>query len=453
MAEEKKITPFMAQYLGAKEQHPDKLLLFRMGDFNEDAKTASAILGITLTSRDAKSANPTPMAGIPHHSLGDYLPKLIKAGIKVAICDQVEDPALAKGIVKREVVRVVTRGTLTEDSLLNPVRNNYLMALCEQGETILLAYLDYSTGEIFVRQTDVRHALDTINVVGPEEIIVPRSFDKRELCRELRRTSDSSIVLLDEWNFGQKNGQEKIAQVYGLHSSEGIGLASDSPLIRPLGALLDYLATTQMTTQLHLRRVQTVQEENYMILDRQTCRNLEIFQNQQDGSSKGSLFECLNETATPMGARRLATWLSQPLLRKADLQKRFEAVQAFCEDLDGEAFRKLLSSVRDLERPLGRLRAGRFSPRDLKSLGHSLQMIPELNLLLKTSERLKSEQQVELNELAERIDQTLLDELPALLGAGDMIRPGNHGELDSWKNIRDGGKSYLDLKNSFNFLV
>ena len=447
MVAEKKITPFMAQYLGAKEEHPDKLLLFRMGDFyevfNDDAKTASKVLGITLTARDPKSAHPTPMAGIPHHSLGDYLPKLIQAGLKVAICDQIENPADAKGIVKRAVVRVVTRGTLTEETLLQSRKNNFLMSLCEDKGDILLAYLDYSTGEIFVRRVDEHRALDVIGVIAPDELVWPRSFEKRTLCAELKRVMDLPTTGLDDWCFGQKAGLEKVIQVYGLHSSQGLGLDPDSPLMRPLGALLDYLAQTQMTTELHLRRIQTVEGEDYMVMDRQTCRNLEIFQNQQDGSSRGSLFDALDDTTTPMGARRLGAWLSQPLLDRTLLEQRYDGVDAFLKDVDLNVFRRELGAVRDLERPLGRIRAGRFSARDMKSIGSSLLAVPQINEQLRNSSVLKARQQPELKDLAEKINETLLDELPAILGGGDMIRAGVDESLDSWKAIRDDGKSYL----------
>lgn len=445
---EKKLTPFMVQYMGAKEQHPDKLLLFRMGDFyevfNDDAKTAAKILGITLTARDAKSANPTPMAGIPHHALGDYLPKLIQAGLKVAICDQVENPAEAKGIVKREVVRVVTRGTLTEESLLESSKNNFLMALCEEKHEILMAYLDYSTGEIFVRRVEQKKAVDVLGVVSPDEWIIPKSFEKRELCLEMKRVLDRPVTSLDDWCFGQKAGHEKVTEVYGLHSSQGLGIDPTSSLMRPLGALLDYLAQTQMTTELHLRKVQTVEGEKCMVLDRQTCRNLELFQNQQDGSSKGSLFDTLNDTCTPMGARRLGYWLTQPLVEADALERRYDVIEAFVKGIDLTVFRKLLASVRDLERPLGRIRAGRFSARDLKSIGLSLLAVPEVNLLLEKDETLKALCQPELKELSKVIQDTLLDELPAILGAGDMIREGIDEKLDHWKSIRDGGKAYLD---------
>jgi DNA mismatch repair protein MutS len=442
---EVKLTPFMVQYMGAKEQHPDKLLLFRMGDFyevfNEDAKTAASILGITLTARGAKSNNPTPMAGIPHHALGDYLPKLIDAGLKVAICDQVEDPAEAKGIVRREVVRVVTKGTLTEESLLKPNQNNYLMALCEAKGGLLMAYLDFSTGEINVRTCEAKRALDVIGVIAPDEIVVPRSFLKRELCAQLRSTLELTPSSLDDWVFNTSSSVEKVKQVYGLHSAEGLGLSIDSPLIRPLGGLLEYLAGTQMTTQLHLRKVQTVAGERHMVLDRQTCRNLELFSNQQDGGLKGTLFEALNLCATPMGARRLFNWLSQPLLEASELEERFDCVDAF-QTIDLDSFRKTLGTVRDLERPLGRLRAGRYSARDMRSIAMSLLAVPSLNTMLE-HEALQKRRPLPLTALAEKIDATLLEELPAILGAGDMIQSGVHEDLDHWKGIRDGGKEYL----------
>lgn len=438
----------MAQYLGAKEEHPDKLLLFRMGDFyevfNDDAKTASSVLGITLTARDSKSDNPTPMAGIPHHALGDYLPKLIQAGLKVAICDQVEDPAQAKGIVKREVVRVVTSGTLTEDSLLQPGRNNFLMALCEEKQNILLSYLDYSTGEIFVRSTSSSQALDVIGTLNPDELVIPRSFSSRDLCAQLRASLSINLSPVDDWNFNTKTGAEKIQRIYGVQHVAGIGLDSDSPLIRPLGALLDYLSSTQMTTELHLRKVQTVMEEGHMVMDRQSCRNLEVFQNQRDGGIQGTLFEALNATVTPMGARRLSAWMTQPLMDRTELTERQDCVEAFSKGFDLDLFRDDLSKVRDLERPLGRVRCGRFGPRDLRSLGQSLAALPSLNSQLSDITVLAQRKQPELPQLCLDILSTLREELPAITGAGDMIQPGIDDELDNWVSIRDGGKSYLE---------
>lgn len=443
---EAKLTPFMVQYRGAKDQHPDKLLLFRMGDFyevfNDDAKTAASVLGITLTARGAKSSNPMPMAGIPHHALTEYLPKLIEAGIKVAICDQVEDPAQAKGLVRREVVRVVTKGTLIEENLLQPSKSNYLMALCVQKGDVLLAYLDFSTGEIYVRSCSSQRAIDVIGVLAPDELVVPRALTKTDLIQQLKSSLGLVATARDDWEFGLASAEEKVKQVYGLHSSEGLGLDPKSPLMSPLGGLLAYLSSTQMTDQHHLRRVQTVSEDRHMILDRQTCRNLELFCNQQDGGVKGTLFETLNQCSTPMGSRKLFSWLSQPLLKTSELEDRFDCVDAFGR-IDSAEFRKQLGAVRDLERPLGRLRAGRYSPRDMKSISKSLLCIPGLNVMLSTQAVLAKRPLSELAELAHRVEQSLLEELPALLGAGDMISAGVSAELDQWKEIRDGGKAYL----------
>lgn len=438
----------MTQYLGVKEAHPDKLVLFRMGDFFEifydDAKTASSILGITLTARDAKSDNPTPMAGIPHHALGDYLPKLIDAGLKVAICDQVEDPAKAKGIVKREVVRVVTKGTITEDSLLNPGRNNYLLALCQNKNKIDLAYLDLSTGEIAVRSFKESQVIDFLNALSPSEILVARSFDKTALARDMRNILDNqSFTALDDWSFAIDAGRERVLSAYQLKHSEGVGLAEDSAYFKPLGALLEYLEQTQMSKQFHLRRIQTLNDQHYMILDRQSHRNLELFRNQQDGGLSGTLFESLNQMSTPMGSRRLASWMTNPLLDKALLEERFNAVEAFQTMMGLEDFASTLGKIRDLERPLGRIRCGRFSPRDMKSLCDSLSMVPRLVELLEGSSELHHRQPKTLPELVANLEKHLRDELPTQMSMGDVIRDGVHEKLDEWRTIRDGGKQYL----------
>ncbi len=412
----KKVTPFMVQYLKVKEEHKDKLVLFRMGDFYEvfyeDAHLASRILGITLTARGAKSGDGTPMAGIPHHALNDYLPKLIKNGIRVAICDQVEDPATAKGIVKREVVRIVTKGTLTEDSLLEPSKNNFLMALSITSDQVYLAWLDFSTGEVFVRHVEKSRTVDALNSIAPSELLVSASFEKSPLAGQIKATSDISTVSLDEWHFGIKNGLDKIKKVYSVEGAQGFGFKDDYPGLKSLGALLEYITQTQLTEQLHLRKIKTVSSDTFMIIDRQTNKNLEIFQNQQDGTTKGSLYECLNETVTPMGARRLGMWITQPLLDETELSKRINKTDAFFKSAELKTFRDTLSLVKDIERPLGRIRCGRFSARDMKSIAVSLKQIPELNKILKQYDGLSGECINHEEDFANNVDGILKDELP-----------------------------------------
>jgi DNA mismatch repair protein MutS len=443
----KKVTPFMVQYLKVKEEHSDKIVLFRMGDFYEvfyeDAQLASRILGITLTARGAKNGDGTPMAGIPHHALNDYLPRLIKHGCRVAICDQVEDPATAKGIVKREVVRIVTKGTLTEDSLLDPSRNNFLMALSMTSEYVYLAWLDFSTGEVFVRKVEKSRTIDALNSIAPSELLVSPSFEKSSLAGQIKAASDISTVCLDEWHFGVKNGLDKLKKVYSVEGAKGFGFNDDYPGLKSLGALLEYITQTQLTDQLHLRKIKTVNSDAFMIIDRQTNKNLEIFQNQQDGGIKGSLYECLNETVTPMGARRLGMWITQPLLDKGELSKRIEKVDAFFQLTELKSFREVLNLVKDIERPLGRIRCGRFSARDMKSIVVSLKQIPKLNQLLKQHEGLVGECINEEEEFSNSVNTILKDELPLSINDGEMINDGFDVDLDSWRSIRGGGQKYL----------
>lgn len=448
VAEKKaKVTPFMEQYLKVKEDHEDKLVLFRMGDFYEvfyeDAKLASSILGITLTARGAKSANPTPMAGIPFHALNDYLPRLIEHGCRVAICDQVEDPATAKGLVKREVVRIVTKGTLTEESLLEPGKNNFLMSIAPQGANADIAWLDFSTGEVFVRSVDKNRVVDAITTIAPSELLVARSFEKTELAATIKANCEINTVNLEDWHFGSKSAIDKIKKVYQIDNLNGLGLSEESHLIKPLGALLEYITQTQLTDKLYLRKVQTVHSETYMILDRQTCRNLEIFQNQQDGSVKGSLYDTLNQTMTPMGARKLGSWLAQPLLSKTALLERQNIVSAFYKLDTLKDFRNLLKDVKDIERPLTRIRCGRFSARDMRSIALSLSQVPGLNQCLSSSELLSSQKITELNTFSESILKQLKEELPFGIQDGEMIATGIDEDLDSWREIRGGGQKVL----------
>ncbi len=444
-------TPFLAQFLEVKRQHPDKLVLFRMGDFYEtfhgDAETASKVLGITLTSRDGREAQRTPMAGIPYHALEEYLPRLIRAGLRVAVCEQVEDPRKAKGLVRREVVRVVTSGTLTEDSLLTAGRSNYLFCLCNEGALLSCAWIDFSTGELFVRHVPRARLMDFLGAIRPDELLLPRSLSLDPLAAEIRAALELKPAALDDWWFTEQFGREQVQKIYGLHNAEGLGFGAGAgagaPLLKPLGALLKYLEDTQCGARLHLRRVRTLADEETLILDRQTLRNLEIFQNLQDGGEGGTLYACLNETATPMGARRLAQWLAQPLLEGRRLERRHEAVQAFLDLAGRERFIATLSRLRDIERPLGRVRCGRYSARDLKSLGSSLELIPELNAILAESPSLAPARVPEFPELARQIQATLLDELPLTLREGGMVRPGVHGELDGLKSIAGDGHDYL----------
>jgi DNA mismatch repair protein MutS len=443
----KKVTPFMEQYLNVKKDHHDKLVLFRMGDFYEvfyeDAHLASKVLGITLTARGSKSGDGTPMAGIPHHALNDYLPRLINYGCRVAICDQVEDPATAKGIVKREVVRIVTKGTLTEDNLLDPSKNNFVMAVSLYGDMIYLAWLDLSTGEVFIRQVEKNRAIDAINSIHPSELLVSPSFEKTSVAIQMKATTELNTVCMDEWHFGIKSGVEKLKKVYSIESIQGFGLTEEYPGLKSIGALLEYITQTQLTEKLHLRKVKTVNSDAFMIIDRQTSKNLELFQNQQDGSTKGSLYECLNDTVTPMGARRLGMWMTQPLLDKDELSTRLEKVNAFYSLKSLSIFREALGMVKDIERPLGRIRCGRFSARDMKSIAVSLAQVPSLNKILETNTVLNEDKMNDEANFAAEVNRILKDELPLSINDGDMINDGYNEELDSWRSIRSGGQQYL----------
>lgn len=448
MAKDKKPSPFMQQYMRVKAEHPDKLVLFRMGDFYEvffeDAITASSILGITLTSRDSRDEQRTPMAGIPYHALNEYLPRLIKANLKVAICDQVEDPAKAKGLVKREVTRVVTRGTITEDNLLEPGRSNFLMALAPHASEYSLCWLDFSTGEVFVRMCAGQRLADFISTVMPGELICPRSFERSPAAAEIRVSAAPSVSTLDDWNFSVDFGREQVCKVYRISTVDGLGLENDSPFLKSMGALTKYLEDTQFTDRFCLRKVTTLRERAHMVIDRQTLRNLEIFRNQNDGSIKGTLYECLNRTATPMGSRKLGQWIAQPLYDMESLRERLDLVESFTEFAGRDSLIDTLKEIRDIERPLARLSCGRFSARDMKTIGDSLSRVPRINSGLLEHEGLRPLVMPEPDELAEKISVTLNDELPLGLNEGGMIREGINSELDELRAVAKGGRDYLN---------
>ncbi|MCA0269089.1 MAG: DNA mismatch repair protein MutS [Bacteroidetes bacterium] len=442
-----KETPLQRQYAKIKERHPGAILLFRMGDFYEtfddDAVTVSGVLGITLTKRSNGGASETPLAGFPHHALDQHLPKLVAAGLRVAICEQLEDPKFARGIVKRDVVEVVTPGVLLRDGLLTPQRATYVVALRFEGERVGLGILDASTGEFLVSETPRDRLDDVLLAVSPAEVVV----DKRQ--RELLPPRGLGYIVthLDDWAFGQDFATEVLVRHFKTHSLKGFGVDDLALGLRAAGAVLHYVSETQRGSLPQVRRLVRYASEDYMALDPQTKRNLELVAG-TSGTEEGSLVALLDETRTPMGARLLRRWLVRPLSKVTAIRKRQDAVEALVDDTRlREAVRSELRGVGDLERLAARLAAGRATPRDVAALGLTLRQIPTVKALLEghacdTLRKIADGLSV-CADAADRIARALVDEPPANLADGGALRDGFSEDLDELRSLARSGKDWV----------
>ena len=358
-----KMTPMMRQYMEIKKKYKDAILLFRLGDFYEaffdDAKTVSKVLNIVLTKRQS-----APMAGIPYHAFDAYLKKLVDAGYKVAICEQVEDPKLAKGLVKREVVRVVTPGTLLEDELL-PASNNYLLSVWKN----IAVYADVSTGEVFIRvHTSFDELVDLASNMGVSQVIAPQ-----EEAQKIKERMDVFVDVLDQWYYTTEGMEEELKETFGVENLDFLEL--DQAAI-PLVALIRYLKYTLITDRLNLKLPKVLKEEEWLVLDSATVENLSLI----PGERGKNLFDVLNNTRTSMGARLLKKWILQPLKNRTEIEKRLDQVEAFCQDqLALNEIREYLKGVYDIERIVSRLSYGKASPKDLVSLRESLRIVHDIN--------------------------------------------------------------------------
>lgn len=454
--EEKQLgsTPLMRQYRKIKSRYPNAILLFRMGDFyetfDEDAHIVSRVLGITLTKRSNGQAADVPLAGFPYHALDNYLPKLVRAGYRVAICEQLEDPKYARKVVKRDVVEVVTPGVSFHEHLLDPKRSNYLAAVVwgterSERDRIGFAFLDASTGEFSVTEAPVHRLEDLLQMVQPAEVLI----DKRQR-EQLQRLQGLSFVvtLQEDWVFSFDYAYEVLLRHFKTHSLKGFGVDDLRLGLRAAGAALHYLSETQKGRLPHVRRLIRYTPDEYMILDPQTKRNLELVASLQDGTREGSLVQILDETLTPMGGRLLRRWLLRPLKNVSQIEKRLDAIEALVRDRPlRERLREELRQVGDLERLAARVCTGRATPRDLLHLRLTLEQIPPIKQVLAhtvcdTLRRL-ADQLTLCTQVVERIRQTLVDDPPASLSDGGVIRDGFHPELDELREITRSGKDFI----------
>jgi len=440
-------TPMMQQYQQAKAACGDALLLFRMGDFYElfydDAKTAARVLGLTLTARD-KGENPIPMAGFPHHQLESYLGKLIAAGYRAAVCEQVEDPKKAKGLVKRDVTRIVSRGTVTDDGLLDPHKSNYLLSIAA-GDPTGLAWLDLSTGHFLAASCRATRLADEFARIDPVECLV--SEDEESLpppfFERVQRTTRPA------WTFSFRTAQEALTKHFGTQSLEGFDFTEeDTAPIRAAGAVLEYLQETHRTSLDHVRRLLPYRAAAALEIDAASRRSLEITCTLRDGRREGSLLGVMDQCVTPMGSRMLAGWLSTPLTDVAAIDLRLDAVEELVQDAAlADELRAQLRGVYDLQRLLARVTTGSASPRDLSFVGRTLARLPRLKAKLseRKSELLcRLETELDLcRDIRGKLEAALVEDCPLTSREGGFIRDGYSEKLDELRELTSGGKQWI----------
>ena len=377
------------QYLEIKQRHQDAILFYRMGDFYEmffeDAHVASKALEITLTSRNKNDAVPVPMCGVPYRAAQGYIARLIEKGHKVAICDQVEDPALAKGLVKREVVRVITPGMIVETELLDARRNNFILALCCNRSATGISFLDLSTGTFKLAQSNDNTAvLEEMARIGPSEVLLPESARSgSEYIAFTRQVGETPITYIEEAVFSYRNAHERLLRQLGTVNLEGFGCEGLNPAVGAAGALVHYVSETQKHATSHLNRIETYRLDQYLFIDEQSCQNLELIKNIRSGTRRGTVIDILDQTVTAMGGRLLNHWLRYPLMDDQKIEQRLSAVAEAVENLDiCQQLRQKLKSVSDLERLHGKIAMGHAGPRDLLAVRNSLMVLPEIRTAL-----------------------------------------------------------------------
>lgn len=449
-------TPLMRQYQQVKAKHPDTILLFRMGDFYEtfddDAKLASKVLGITLTKRGNGAAGEVPLAGFPYHALDTYLPKLLKAGYRVAVCEQLEDPKFAKGIVKRDVIEVVTPGVAFSEKVLEQKQNNYLASIAlpsplATGEDVIgFAFIDVSTAEFNVSEFPLKQLVEQIGSLQPAEILVQKR-DLEALRGLLKDKFRGLYTKVDDWVFNFDYGYELLVNHFKTQSLKGFGIEGFHGGVVAAGAVMNYLQETQKANLLHIRKITPHDISDYIVLDGSTKRNLEITSS-ISGQTDGTLFSVIDRTQTPMGGRLLKAWINRPLKKLAPIQKRLEAVKELVGNEQSRSkIREELGQIGDLERLIGKIATGRANPRELKQLKIYLSQIPTLQSLLDplqcvTLKELRARLHP-LEDLVKTIAAAIEDDPPLSLADGGVIRKSYNSELDELRSIAFSGKDWI----------
>ena len=447
MAKAAKETPLMKQYNRIKGKYPDALLLFRVGDFYEtfgsDAIKASGILGIILTKRGAGSTSETALAGFPHHSLNTYLPKLVKAGCRVAICDQLEDPKMTKKIVKRGVTELITPGVSLHDDVLDQKKHNYLAAVFF-NKSWGVSFLDISIGDYWVAQGSTEQVEQLLQSFSPSEVLVPKP--KKKLFIE-EFGSTFHCFYMDDWAFEESTAREKLTTHFQTNSLSGFGIQDYSTGISAAGAILHYLSDAHHEKLKHISQISPIAQDRYVWLDRFTQRNLELFQSTYPEGVP--LIQVIDQTQTAMGARLLRQWLAFPLKEQAQIEYRHQIVQDFVsQEVLLETTQQALSQIVDMERIVAKIATEKISPRALNQLQNSLDAINQLkqNLKEKAHKTLlkQLDQLPDTNPIRDLISQTLDPEAPVLVSKGQVIASGFSEDLDGLRSLRDTSQSHLD---------
>jgi DNA mismatch repair protein MutS len=447
------LTPAMRQYADQKAQAPDAILLFRMGDFYEmfydDAKTAARVLGLTLTSR-SRGKDAIPLAGIPYHALQTYLARLVEAGYKVAISEQIEDPRQAKGVVRRQIARIVTPGTLTDEALLDVGKNNYLAAICPQHEQVGLAAAELSTGEFWVQMCDKPRLIDELIRLRPSELLIAEtSVDQpNQIAQQYRELSGGLISQRPAHVFEPYQAEQALHGHFKVATLAGFGFDGMDPSLCAAAALLDYLGETQKTALGHLRAIRRRSQADFVQIDEATYRSLEIEQPLRGDDTSTCLLHVIDRTTTAMGRRLLRRWISYPLRDAEQLIGRQDAVAELRADASGlKELRSLLRDIVDIERITARLGLARATPRDLSALGRSLRRLPKLAQALQAATAAYLTRRRDalggLDELAELLERALKAEAPLTVRDGGVIADGYNADLDELRNIGSDGQRWL----------
>ena len=452
--DEAKLSPMMRQYLESKKEVPDALLFYRIGDFYEmffeDAIKASKALDLVLTGKDCGLEERAPMCGIPYHAADSYVSKLVSQGFKVAIGEQVEDPKLAKGLVKREIIRVITPGTQTEETALEEGKNNYLSAIYPGNSGIGIATVDISTGELYsLSVSDSKELLDEISRFSPKEILCPIGFlEDKELSSALDSRFSLSITEKETEYFGKEEA-DKILSSHFSSSIPGLGLEHAPLERRALGACLRYLYDTQKNILSHIRHIERFHREDYMLLDLSTQRNLELWETLRDKKKRGSLLWVLDKTHTAMGSRMLRHFLERPLRERRKMEERLDCIEELCQRyIDGEELREYLDSIYDMERLIGKISISSANARDMLALKSSLQFLPVIKRTLssfsgKLLQGLGQDMDA-LEELYTKIDECIEEDPPLSIKEGGIIKSSFHEEVRLFREAGEHGKEWLN---------
>lgn len=454
-------TPLMRQYRKIKEKYPDTLLLFRMGDFfetfEEDAVTSSKVLGITLTKRSNGAASEVPLAGFPHHALDNYLPKLVKAGYRVAVCEQLEDPKYAKGIVKRDVIEVVTPGANFSEKLLDHKSNNFLAAIYIKDNVCGFSFCDVSTGEFATSEIHIKSLSGQIDAINPSEILISKR-EKEKVFKALSYDPDAAFseqknkfffTKVDDWVFNYDYAKEVLTNHFGTQSLKGFGIDEMKEGVIAAGCIMNYLNETQKNNLPHIKKIYNYDYTDYIILDPSTKRNLEITSSISEGGREGTLISILDKSQTAMGGRLLKKWISRPLKKKEQIEKRLNAVKDFFDNKnERKKIYEDLKSIADLERLLSKISTGRAVARDIIQMKISLMKIIEIREKLKKfttpAVTILRNNLIEINELILRIGKCLNDNFVSGIDNYGIINRGFDKDLDELRDILLNGKTWIE---------